>query len=45
MYCADEYGDRQFIQNPIELLKKRLRFKILALLEAVCDPNLVDRTR
>ena len=41
--CRDDNWDEHVIQNPVQVLKKRLRFKILTLLEGGCDPNLVNK--
>ena len=43
IFCKDDWNDEHLIRNPIQVLKKGLRFKLLALLKAGCDPNLVDK--
>lgn len=45
--CNEEEGDEgddqeDWRQYSIEVLKKRVRFKLLLLLQAGCDPNVVD---
>ena len=40
-YDPDERRTR-IIQRPLPILKTRLRFKLLALLRAGCDPNVLD---
>ena len=40
--CNDEYGISHIIRKPLLVLKTRLRFKLLTLLRAGCDPNLLD---
>ena len=40
--CKDRFGETHWIQNPSQVLKKRMRFKLLTLLEAGCDPNVLD---
>ena len=40
--CHDYYGDPLIIRDPLPILKTRLRFKLLTLLRAGCDPNLLD---
>lgn len=42
IFCKDHNGLERWIRNPIRVLKRRLRFKLLVLLEAGCDPNAVD---
>ena len=42
--CMDFSGTEHFIRHPIKVLKTRLRFKLLTLLQANCDPNLVDNS-
>ena len=43
IFCKDNWNEEHLIRNPIQVLKKGMRFKILALLKAGCDPNLLDR--
>ena len=38
----DPNGVEHLIKNPIHVLKTRLRYKLLTLLQAGCDPNLLD---
>ena len=38
----DLHGVEHVIKNPIKILKKRLRHKLLTLLQADCDPNVLD---
>ena len=38
----DYEGVRHIIRNPIRVLKLRLRYMLLVLLEAGCDPNTLD---
>ena len=38
----DPHGVEHVIKNPINILKTRLRYKLLTLLQAGCDPNLLD---
>ena len=38
----DPHGVEHRIKNPIKILKKRLRHKLLTLLLADCDPNVLD---
>ena len=40
--CNDFSGAEHFIRHPIKVLKTRLRFKLLILLRANCDPNMLD---
>lgn len=40
--CEIKKGFRKEIRHPVQVLKKRARFKILYLLQAGCDPNVVD---
>ncbi len=40
--CEDFAGAEHFIKHPIMVLKTRLRFKLLTLLRANCDPNVLD---
>ncbi len=40
--CKDLSGAEHFIRHPIKVLKTRLRFKLLTLLRANCDPNVLD---
>lgn len=40
--CNDEYGISHIIRKPLLILKTRLRFKLLTLLRAGCNPNLLD---
>lgn len=42
VFCKDHNGLERWIRNPIRVLKRRLRFKLLVLLEAGCDPNAID---
>lgn len=44
VFCEgeDEDGIMKMIRNPIQVLKKRTRFKLLTLLQLGCDPNVVD---
>ena len=39
---VDEFGVEEMIQHPMKVLKKRLRFKLLFLLNAGCDPNVLN---
>ena len=41
--CKDFSGAEHFIRHPIKVLKTRLRFKLLTLLRANCDPNVLDK--
>ena len=41
--CEDYAGVRHRIRHPVQILRKRLRFKLLTLLKAGCDPNLFDK--
>lgn len=43
--CKDFHGAEHFIKHPIKVLKTRLRFKLLTLLRANCDPNVRDKDR
>ena len=38
----DPNGVERLIKNPIHVLKTRLRYKLLTLLQAGCDPNILD---
>ena len=40
--AENEIGYRHLIQDPIFVLKKRTRVKLLTLLKADCDPNALD---
>ena len=40
--CKDFAGIEHFIKHPIKVLKTRMRFKLLTLLRANCDPNVLD---
>ena len=40
--CKDFRGTEHFIKHPVKVLKTRLRFKLLTLLQGGCDPNLLD---
>ena len=40
--CKDLDGNEHRIQDPINVLKNRLKFKLLTLLNAGCDPNILD---
>ena len=40
---VDPDGVLRRMQNPVEVLKERSKFKILVLLKAGCDPNLTDK--
>ena len=40
--CKDFRGVEHWIQNPIQVLKTRVRFKLLTLLSLGCDPNVLD---
>ena len=40
--CYDSEEGSEMIRKPLPILKTRLRFKLLTLLRAGCDPNLVD---
>lgn len=40
--CKDFAGAEHFIRHPIKILKTRLRFKLLIMLRANCDPNVLD---
>ncbi|CAD6593156.1 MAG: hypothetical protein ASARMPREDX12_006868 [Alectoria sarmentosa] len=42
IFCKDFAGAEHFIRHPIKVLKTRLRFKLLTLLRANCDPNVLD---
>ena len=42
MFCRDWHGHATMIRKPLLVLKTRLRFKLLTLLRAGCDPNLLD---
>ena len=39
----DDRGDAVIVREPLPILKTRLRFKLLTLLRAGCDPNLLDK--
>ena len=39
VYCLNDDGDFVWIQNPIHVIKDRIRIKLKILLEAGCDPN------
>ena len=39
----DTNGVARRMQNPVQVLKERSKFKILVLLRAGCDPNLTDK--
>lgn len=41
--CEAFGGVEHIIRHPIQVLKVRLRFKLLTLLNANCDPNVVDK--
>ena len=41
--CEDYAGVKHKIRNPIQTLKMRLRFKLLTLLKAGCNPNVFDK--
>ena len=41
--CNDDAGDAYIIRKPLSVLKTRLRFKLLTLLRAGCDPNVFDK--
>jgi len=41
--CEAFGGVEHIIRHPIQVLKVRLRFKLLTLLNANCDPNAVDK--
>ena len=41
--CEDYAGVTHKIRNPIQILKMRLRFKLLTLLKAGCNPNVFDK--
>ena len=40
--CYDKDGSARIIRDPLSILKTRLRFKLLTLLRAGCDPNVLD---
>ena len=40
--CEDLGGARHCIDHPVQVLKTRLKYKLLALLKANCDPNIPD---
>ena len=40
--CRDYGGVQHIIRNPIRVLKLRLRYMLLILLEAGCNPNMLD---
>lgn len=42
LVCEDFQGNQLTVRHPIQVLKKRLRFKLLALLRANSDPNAFD---
>ena len=42
--CEDYAGVQHTIRHPVQVLKMRLRFKLLTLLEAGCDPNVFDKS-
>ena len=42
--CEDFAGVQHTIRHPFQILKMRLRFKLLTLLEAGCDPNVFDKS-
>lgn len=42
IFCEDDDGVRHMIHDPMQVLKKRTRFKLLTLLQLGCDPNVVD---
>lgn len=41
-FCENEDGVVEMIRKPMQVLKKRTRFKLLTLLQLGCDPNVVD---
>ena len=43
VFCKDLDGTESLIRNPIKVLKVRLMFKLLTLLRAGCDPNVLDK--
>ena len=43
VWCTNLNGERYRIQEPVKVLKTRLMFKVLTLLEAGCDPNVLDK--
>ena len=42
LYRDDDDGSEEIFRKPLPILKTRLRFKLLTLLRAGCDPNLLD---
>ena len=40
--ARDDYGEEYWIRNPVPLLKARVAIKLKILLEAGCDPNVLD---
>ena len=42
IFCRDFEGVQRLIRSPIRVLKTRLRYLLLLLLEAGCDPNTFD---
>ena len=43
--CYDLEDELEIIRDPLPVLKTRLRFKLLTLLRAGCDPNVLDNKR
>ena len=43
LYHDDDDGSVKIFRKPLPTLKNRLRFKLLMLLRAGCDPNLMDK--
>lgn len=39
----DPTGVEHLVKNPIHVLKTRLRYKLLTLLQSGCDPNILDK--
>ena len=42
LYRDDDNGSEEMFRKPLPILKTRLRFKLLTLLRAGCDPNLLN---
>ncbi|KAM0799856.1 hypothetical protein BDR22DRAFT_854479 [Usnea florida] len=40
--CKDDDGEERWIRNPVPILKARTAIKLKILLEAGCDPNMLD---
>lgn len=42
IFCKEFSGAEHFIKHPVKVLKTRMRFKLLTLLRANLDPNILD---